>query len=260
MKYHVIGYIEAEKKNPPRILMLANPVKTKMTLFGRKVITPTFDIQPDSVCFVGPHSLEWFDVINKYQCDKDENRYPIWEPDMSLFSEEEQIMSGQILAGYLHIDLVKEVNAVKLARQQELNRRNIPIRTITGLYQPFAICRVAKLNGMKVYTCYTSKIVVKEYNDRKTFSEENGEQFIFPKDEQSLKYIKDNSLLTLDPHKMQFFKPDLDDYYDAESTSQTPWGESIMTQERISKRIDYDCIMNGIRMETTNEVIDLLPD
>lgn len=263
MKYHVIGYIEAEKKNPPRILMLANPVKTKMTLFGRKVILPTFDVQPDSVCFVGPHTLEWFDVIDKYQCDRDTNRYPIWEPDMSLFSEQEQIMSGQRLEGYLHKDLVSEINKVKLAKQQQQqqqNKRPEPIRTITGLYQPFSNCRIAILNGMRVYTCYCSKVVIQEYEKHWTRSEEGGERFVFPEDEQSLKFIKENSLLNLDPNKRQFFEPNLKDYYEADSTSQSPWGDTIKTKERISKRIDFSCIKNGMQMQYTNEGVDLLPD
>lgn len=259
MKYHVIGYIVDEKRNPARILMLANPVRTKMTLFGRKVITPTFDVQSDSVCFVGPHSLDWFNIIDKYQCDKDNNVYPIWEPDMALFREQEQIMSGQRLEGYLHIDLVKQINAVKSAKQQQ-NRKPTPIRTITGLYQPFSNCRVAILNGMKVYTCFSSKIVIQEFNDHKTVSQEDGEQFVFPMDEKNLNYIKENSLLTLDPNKMQYFKPQLEDYYEADSTSQTPWGDTIRTKERISKQIDITLIKNGMRLETTNEGVDLLPD
>ncbi len=261
MKYHVIGYIVDEKRKPERILMLANPVKTKMTFTGRKVIVPTFDVQSDSVCFLGPHTLEWFNVIDKYQCDRETNQYPIWEPDMSFFQKEELItMSGQKLQGYLHVDLVKEINAVKQAKQQPINRKPTPVRTITGYYEPFSNYRVALLNGMKVYTSYISKVVIEEFTDHKSVSYEKGEQFVFPMDEQSLNYIKENSLLVLDPNKMEYFKPDLDDYYEGDSTSESPWGDIIKIKERISKRIGFDFIKNGMRMESTNEGGHLFPD
>lgn len=259
MKYHVVGYIINDELTPSRILMLANPVRTKITLFGRKVILPTFAVQPDSICFLGPDTQEWANIIDNYQCDRDTNQYPIWEPDMSLFKDQERItLHGQELKGYLHVDLVREINNFKKRKQQQKKKEKEPTRTITGLYQPFSSCRIAILNGMKVYTSYLSKIIIQEFDDGcKTVSWEGGEEFVFPLDEQSLNYIKENSLLNLDPNKLQFFKPNIDDYYAADSTSQSPWGDTIKTKGRISKRIDFNLIKNGMRMESTCEGVNL---
>ena len=64
MRYHIIGWIDGEKKNPPRFLVAANPVMEKKFSLFRSKPDVNFSIDKSTVCFVLPHTLEWFNVMS----------------------------------------------------------------------------------------------------------------------------------------------------------------------------------------------------
>lgn len=108
-RFHIVGWIDGESKNPPRFLVAANQVNEN----NRKV---NYDIDKRTTCFLLPYSLKWFDVIDKHQCDKEEGIVVEWEPDMGDYEPEEVTISGEKHEGYMHKELIIQRNALRKAR------------------------------------------------------------------------------------------------------------------------------------------------
>lgn len=109
-KFHVVGWIDGESKNPPRFLVAANLVK-------ENIKEVNYDIDKNTTCFLLPYSLKWFDVIDKHQCDKEEGIVVEWEPDMDDYVPEEVIISGEKHEGYMHKELKMQRDALRKARK-----------------------------------------------------------------------------------------------------------------------------------------------
>ena len=109
-KFHVVGWIDGESKNPPRFLVAANQVKE-----NSKDIN--YNIDKNTICFLLPYSLQWFDIIDKHQCDKEEGIVVEWEPDMGDYEPEEVIVSGEKHEGYMHKELKMQRDALRKAKR-----------------------------------------------------------------------------------------------------------------------------------------------
>ncbi len=104
-KYHIVGWIDGEDKNPPRFLIAANPIPYSANIKGVEDVD--FEIScKTTVCFLLPYSLDWFKVIDKYQCDKEEGIVKEWIPNMNDYEPSSVTISGEKYEGYMHKELI----------------------------------------------------------------------------------------------------------------------------------------------------------
>ena len=108
-KYHIIGWINGGKKNPPKFLVVANPVP--YSTISKSVDDVNFEVNSKiTVCFILPYSLEWFDIVDYYQCDKEQSMVKEWIPNMEEYEFSPQFISGERYKGYIHKGLIKQGN------------------------------------------------------------------------------------------------------------------------------------------------------
>ena len=106
-KYHIVGWIDGEDKNPPRFLVAANPIPYSAKIKGVEDVN--FDINSKTtVCFLLPYSLDWFEIIDKHQCDKEEGIVEEWIPNMEKYEYSSVTISGEKYKGYMHKELIKQ--------------------------------------------------------------------------------------------------------------------------------------------------------
>lgn len=106
-KYHIIGWINGEDKKPPRFLVAANPIPYNVISKSVKDVDFKVDCKK-TTCFLLPYSLEWFNVIDKHQCDKEEGIVVEWLPDISDYEPSPVVMSGDKYKGYMHKELIEQ--------------------------------------------------------------------------------------------------------------------------------------------------------
>lgn len=215
MKYHIVGYINGEKKNPPRFLVAANPVKEKKFSFFNSKPKVNFDIDKNTVCFVLPYSLEWFDVIDKHQCDKEEGIVVEWEPDMTEYVSSPQIISGEEHEGWMHKELVQQqasVKAAKAAKEKELAEKYKPKKYYLPPYEDFA-SRTQNILGHEVLLYGATAVIVTDKPEGGWTEGTGGiEYFLFPA-EKGIHILTEAS--KLQPRKHEYWNPNLNDYYEA---------------------------------------------
>lgn len=105
-KYHIVGWIDGEDKNPPRFLVAANPIPYSTIIKGVEDVDFGINCKT-TVCFLLPYSLDWFNVIDKHQCDKEEGIVKEWIPNMNEYEPSPVTISGEKYVGYMHNELVK---------------------------------------------------------------------------------------------------------------------------------------------------------
>ena len=245
MKYHIVGYIAGEKKNPPRFLVAANPIKEKKFFFFKSKPKVNFNIDKNTICFVLPYSMEWFDVIDKHQCDKDEGIVVEWEPNMNDYVSSPQILSGETHEGWMHKELIKQqeaANAARVAKEKEIAER-----TKRYYLPPFKDYRydVGNILGHKVLLYLASvAIVVDKPEGGWTESSGGIEYFLFPAEKG--KQILDEAK-KLQTRKHEYWNPNLEDYYEGEIGMTHPvFGESRQVA-RVSKLLP-DVVLNNLHL------------
>ena len=245
MKYHIIGWIDGEKKNPPRFLVVANPVKEKRFFLFRGKSKVNFNIDKNTVCFVLPHTLEWFDVIDKHQCDKEKGIAVEWEPDLNDFDTSPQIISGAEHEGWMHKELVKQQAAIMAAKEQKKVEKPKPKPKPKRFYLPpvddFGR-RYRKILRHEVLL-YGATITMVTDNPEGGFSwgDDGTEYFLFPAEKG--KEILD-AAGKLDPMKHEFWNPDLSKFYEGKigiNYSEIGTHEYVV---RISKDLPLEVIDN----------------
>lgn len=241
MKYHIIGWIDGEKKTPPRFLVAANPIKEKkFTLFKSKPDV-NFNIDKNTVCFVLPHTLEWFDVIDKHQCDKEEGIVVEWEPDMSEYVSSPQIISGEEHEGWMHKELARQQAAMKAAkekkRQEMLKQKRFYLPPVDD--HTFRFRKILRHEVL----LYLASVALVTDKPEGGWTEESGgiEYFLFPA-ERGKQILGD--AMKLQTRKHEYWNPNLDDYYKGEIGITHPvFGES-RSVVRVSKDLPDEILDN----------------
>ncbi len=244
MKYHIVGYINGEKKNPPRFLVAANPVKEKrFSLFGNKPEV-NWEIDKKTVCFVLPYSLEWFDVIDKHQCDKEEGLVVEWEPDMNDYISSPQIISGEEHEGWMHKELARQqdaVKAAKAAKEKEIARNTKSQKCYLPPFEDLEY-RCSKILNYDVFLYLATFVIVEDKPDGGWIENHGGiEYFLFPAEKG--KQILDDAK-KLQTRKHEYWNPNLDDYYEGKIGITHPvFGETTQVI-RVSKLLPDEVLDN----------------
>jgi len=211
MKYHIVGWIDGEKKKPPRFLVAANPVKEKKFSLFRSKPDVNFNIDENTVCFVLPYSMEWFNVIDKHQCDKEEGIVVEWEPDMNDYVSSPQILCGEEHEGWMHKELARQMQAVKAAKERKTIEKPKAKRFYLPPVDEFEF-RYRKILRHKVLL-YRATVTMVTDNPNGGFSwgDDGTEYFLFPEDKGKEILFE---AMKLEPCKHEFWNPDLKKFYE----------------------------------------------
>lgn len=206
-KYHIIGWIDGEKKNPPRFLILANPISDESS-----ENCVNYEVIANTVCFVVPYTLAWFNYIDKYQCDKDEGIVKIWIPNMEEYDVSPQILSGEKHEGYMHIDLVNRIKSAKIKKNLEglLGKRHIAQKVFLPPIETKQF-RHKMILQHKVILYGATVALIYDRPNGWSYTTENIEYFLFPDNEKIEKELED--AISLDISKREFWDPPMDKFY-----------------------------------------------
>ncbi|KWW27368.1 MAG: Uncharacterized protein AUK63_2302 [bacterium P3] len=213
MKYHIVGWIDGEKKNPPRFLVAANPVKEKKFSLFRSKPEVNWEIDKNTVCFVLPYSMEWFNVIDKHQCDKEEGIVVEWEPDMNDYVSSPQILSGEEHEGWMHKELARQQAAIKAAKEKKQKEKPKPKSKKYFLPPVDDFGRRYRKILRHEVLLYGATVTMVTDNPGGGFSwgDDGTEYFLFPAAKG--KEILD-AASKLEPTKHEFWNPDLSEFYE----------------------------------------------
>ena len=220
-KFVIIG-IEDNHLNPDghALIVKANPVEDApgfeylSEMFGKKYSTYTTTETSNTEIFIFPYSEELLERLLSITRKDDDEKF--WEPDMYLFYDSRlQLRDGKIKRIHKSIEFQKK------------NMSHKPSKKSLTFIPPVADWQ---FRHKKIMECecivYPATLTdVKEKPDG-GFSWDSGEIafFVFPDDNYYNMMLTE--AISLDPWKKEFWKPNLNDFYNYQISQQGPFGKT----------------------------------
>lgn len=237
MKQFVIIDIEQNtvQSDGDVLIVKANEVKAAKgfevleEMFGKKYFNFAMNECDETEVFMLPYSEELTQRLIRLAHEYEDGNY--WIPDMNEFMDARLNTAKGIITIHKSMDLVRR-------RMRTERQKYIP---------PVADWQFKHkvVDGIEIVSFSATKTTVKD-NPNGGFSWDSGDMafFVFPDDEENIQAL--NNLIKLDPHKKQFWRPDVSDFYHTRISMNGPFG-STEHDLYISYDLPTDSVLDNLQ-------------